>query len=229
MAPYAQTASTYNHIIERIWVELNHRVTYPVKRVITEMDNNGIINMDLPATKFCVSTVLSIVCKVGMNRMIAAWNSHPIPRHRIPNWLQEARNQTSAIHPAELPSLSAAVESYQRQGGSLTDPTVFGHDPLADSSALVQQRQQTWSERCGMIPEEILSQLVSGSVQHLQQAVIHFVEITTELTPWVDLCSIFPFFSLCSLPSEALLVLVCNLRVFPLVISKVATCGFFLL
>ena len=27
--PYVQTTSTCNHIIERIWVELNQRVTYP--------------------------------------------------------------------------------------------------------------------------------------------------------------------------------------------------------
>ena len=29
IAPYVQTTSTYNHIIERIWVEVNSRVTYP--------------------------------------------------------------------------------------------------------------------------------------------------------------------------------------------------------
>ena len=35
--PYVQTTSTCNHIIERIWVELNQRVTYPVKRIIKWM------------------------------------------------------------------------------------------------------------------------------------------------------------------------------------------------
>ena len=38
IAPYIQTTSTHNHIIERIWVEVNSRVTYPVKRVVVAMD-----------------------------------------------------------------------------------------------------------------------------------------------------------------------------------------------
>ena len=72
IAPYMQTASTYNHVIERIWVVLNHRVTYPVKRVITTLEEQAKINMDDPATRFGVSTVLSQVCKVGMTRMVEA-------------------------------------------------------------------------------------------------------------------------------------------------------------
>lgn len=63
IAPYVQTASTNNHIIERMWVELNKRVTYPVKRVVTSMDNEGDIYMDDPTTKFSVSTVLLQVCE----------------------------------------------------------------------------------------------------------------------------------------------------------------------
>ena len=35
--------------------------------IITAMDDNGTVNMDLPATKFGVSTVLQRVCEVGMN------------------------------------------------------------------------------------------------------------------------------------------------------------------
>jgi hypothetical protein len=88
ITPYVQTASTSNHIIERIWVELNHRVTYPVKRVIISMDDQGTIDMNCSATKFAVSTVLLRVCEVGMNRMVAAWNSHPIPRRGVPNRLK---------------------------------------------------------------------------------------------------------------------------------------------
>ena len=85
IAPYVQTTSTCNHIIERMWVELNHRVTYPVKRVVTSMENCELLNMSCTVTKFCVSTVLCRVCQVGMKRMIEAWNSHPIPRRGVPN------------------------------------------------------------------------------------------------------------------------------------------------
>ena len=44
IAPYV--TSTQNHIIERLWVELNHGVTYPIKRVVVSMDQQGAINMD---------------------------------------------------------------------------------------------------------------------------------------------------------------------------------------
>ena len=76
--PYMQTASTHNHIIERIWVEVNHRVTYPIKRVVVEMEEQGRINICSPATKYCVSVVLQSICKVGLKRMIEAWNNHHV-------------------------------------------------------------------------------------------------------------------------------------------------------
>ena len=88
ISPYVQTTSTCNHIIERIWVEINQCVTYPVKRVVTSMENREILNMSCPVTKFCMSHVLRRVCQVGMQRMIQAWNSHPIPRRGVPNTLQ---------------------------------------------------------------------------------------------------------------------------------------------
>lgn len=50
--PHVQTTSTCNHIIDRIWVELNQRVTYPVKQTIKSMDDSRSINMDCPITKF---------------------------------------------------------------------------------------------------------------------------------------------------------------------------------
>ena len=84
IAPYVQTTSTNNHIIERIWVELNQRVAYPVKRVVSSMDNDGHINMDDPITKFSISSVLLRVCEVGMKRFISAWNSHSVPNRGIP-------------------------------------------------------------------------------------------------------------------------------------------------
>ena len=144
IAPYMQTASTYNHVIEGIWVELNHRVTSPVKRVITGLEEQNRINMDDPATKLGVSTVLGQVCKVGMTRMVEAWNCHPIPRRGTPNLLQTAVYNTAVIHAAEIPSPSAAVESYRQQGGHLTDPQPFGEDPLAGDPTLFQQRQDRW-------------------------------------------------------------------------------------
>ena len=118
IASYVQTTSTCNHIIERIWVELNNRVTYPVKRVVTSMTNRELINMSCPVTKFCVSHVLGRVCQVGMNRMVQAWNSHPIPRRGVPNTLQAQYYQTTFINHAEIPQTSACVDSGGSRGVS---------------------------------------------------------------------------------------------------------------
>ena len=36
VSPYTRMC---NHVIERMWVELNHQVTYPIKRVLTSMND----------------------------------------------------------------------------------------------------------------------------------------------------------------------------------------------
>lgn len=180
IAPYVQTTSTDNHIIERMWVELNQQVTYPVKRVVAAMDNQGQINMDDPSTKFSVSTVLLHVCEVCMNRFVAAWNSHSIPNRGISNRIQNQQFNISSIHPFEIPDVPAAVAMYTAQGGTLTEPTSFGIDPLNGDAALLQERQDRWSVACGMSVDDIFSNLVSGDSVPLENAIINFITITEQ-------------------------------------------------
>lgn len=52
ISPYVQTTSTCNHVIERLWVELNHCVTYPIKRVVVAMADQQMINMICPGPTF---------------------------------------------------------------------------------------------------------------------------------------------------------------------------------
>lgn len=182
IAPYMQTTSTCNHVIERMWVELNHRVTYPVKRIVTSMENNHTINMSCPITQFCVSIVLCRVCEVGMRRMILAWNSHPIPRRGIPNTLQTQAFNTVHIHPIEVPQCSAAVDKYRRQCGRLTDPSSPGNDPLESEDDLCAERETRWYTQCGSV-EDIFSDMISGNTQILEDAIIKYIELTRQLQP----------------------------------------------
>ena len=175
--PYIQTTSTCNHIIERIWVELNQRVTYPVKRV---MDDQRLINMDCPITRFCVSTVLCQVCEVGMWRMIRAWNHHSIPHRGIPNELQSQAFNTAAIQPVEVPLANDAVTLYRDQGGHLRDPVEFGSDPL-NNKDLCRERMERWRSVCEMDTEELFSAVISGNDTILENAVINFIQITSDL------------------------------------------------
>ena len=59
IAPYVQTSSAHNHIIERVWVEVNQRVTYSIKRIIVEMDDQHVINMESDTERSCISYILS--------------------------------------------------------------------------------------------------------------------------------------------------------------------------
>ena len=176
IAPYVQTTSRHNHIIERIWVEVNSRVTYPVKRIVVAMDDQGEINMDNDTEKFCVSYVLRNVCSVGLKRMISAWNNHSIPHKGIPNALQASRSATHVLNPADIPTIS----SYRQQGGSLME---FGNDPLASNAFLCQRRQEIWQLRCaGLTFEDIYGAVMCGNTGHLKTAILKFIEVTDELS-----------------------------------------------
>lgn len=68
-----------NHRAERHWVEINSRINYPIKHALIEMQQYGIIDMDCPITKFCVSMMSGKLSQVGIQAHILAWNNHRIP------------------------------------------------------------------------------------------------------------------------------------------------------
>ena len=85
-----------------------------------------------------------------------------VPQSRITEW-------------PLLCTYPTAVQQYKQQGSSITDPHPVGEDPLA------LQRQQEWTIRCGMSPEQVFTQLMSGNTQALEDAFITFIDITNEL------------------------------------------------
>ena len=64
--------------IERFWPEVNNRVNYPIKQILTQMDNDEIIDMSDETVKYCVSAVTCIVSSYGMQQVVSSWNMHPI-------------------------------------------------------------------------------------------------------------------------------------------------------
>ena len=50
-----QSTSTQNHRVERLWVEINQRVNYPIKKILLSLEENGTIDLSCSVTKFCVS------------------------------------------------------------------------------------------------------------------------------------------------------------------------------
>ena len=71
-----------NHMIERSWVEVNQQVNYPIKAVLIQMLEAGVLHED-PLHDYCLSWLVIQVANVRLTRFIAAWNSHPIPGREI--------------------------------------------------------------------------------------------------------------------------------------------------
>ena len=68
-----------NHCVERMWVEINGRVNYPLKACLVEMQEQNTINLDCQHERFCVSWFTIRVSNVGTTLAVQAWNEHQIP------------------------------------------------------------------------------------------------------------------------------------------------------
>ena len=66
-------------MIERLWVEVNARVNYPIKAVLVEMEQNDEIDMDDNHVQYCVSWFSMRVANIGTKLFVSSWNEHRIP------------------------------------------------------------------------------------------------------------------------------------------------------
>lgn len=66
-----------------MWVEMNQRVNYPLKRVLNSLVNDEELDMEDEVTKFSVSYLALRVCSTGSHQVIDSWNSHVIPGTRV--------------------------------------------------------------------------------------------------------------------------------------------------
>lgn len=71
--------SFQNHIVERMWVEVNTRINYPIKEALIKMMEHAQISLDDELCKYCVSWYTLRVANIGVSLLLAAWNEHPIP------------------------------------------------------------------------------------------------------------------------------------------------------
>ncbi|KAL6743388.1 hypothetical protein Aduo_016433 [Ancylostoma duodenale] len=66
---FCKNIPVQNNRVERIWVMVNDRCTYPVKVVVTDLMERGLIDMTDPFTMFSVSYVVRNVVKVLLQRL----------------------------------------------------------------------------------------------------------------------------------------------------------------
>lgn len=174
--------STDNHVIERMWREVNERVNYPIKAALNTMVHNQELDMTNPTVKFCVSQVTCAVAAEGAKLFVTSWNSHRITGKGIP--VKKAESRFCGIVPdTMLPSVDEAVELYyQHNGGNrrtLTIESTFGVDLLATTEQK-ETRTSLFTDRFKNIAE-IFSSVVRGEIFMFRSALLFYIEITEQL------------------------------------------------
>jgi hypothetical protein len=75
-----------NHVVERLWVEVNRFVNYPLKTVLTPMVNDDEIDLNDPVDRYVISQSSLELAEIGRNRFVRAWNSKDIPSKKLFLW-----------------------------------------------------------------------------------------------------------------------------------------------
>lgn len=179
--PFIQSQSKQNHAAERKWVEINSRINYPIKTTLCTLVNNGFLDIDDPYVKHCVSVIASECCMVGLRNFIDAWNAHTIPHKGTPNVLFATNLKTARIPQQLLPPAAEVAADYARNGGHLTYPAPFGHDPLDGHFEFRTQRERMLLASCSY--EEAFYSCLTGQTGVFYEVVETYMNITNGLEP----------------------------------------------
>ena len=68
-----------NHTVERLWVEVNNRINYPLKRILIRMVERQEVDINNDHHKYCISWFTIHVSNVGLKLLVQSWNNHPLP------------------------------------------------------------------------------------------------------------------------------------------------------
>lgn len=75
-----------------------------------------------------------------------------------------------------------AVTQYRQQGGNISDPLLYGYDPLEGNDVLIQQKDELFSQRVEATPSNIFSDVLTDNAAPFEAAVMEFVSITEEFS-----------------------------------------------
>ena len=177
--PVMQSTSTHNHRVERLWVEVNRRVNYPIKRILVALEANGIIDLSSNVIKFCVSYSTIKVLAEALLLLVQSWNNHRIPGASggVPNVLASSRNNITSIPRCQISTTDQAIHLFTNNGGHLTPESSFGQDPLQKFPPLQKLRERDFCNRfpsTAHVFENVIHSDGSVFVDYLQ----FFIELT---------------------------------------------------
>lgn len=98
----------------------------------------------------------------------------------IPDVLMMRNNRAHRINVSALPSPDLAVQMYINAGGSLTDPTPFGCDPICGCPSKIDLRKSAFLEKFPSF-SDIFQELVNGDSSKFKRALLYYIDITKRL------------------------------------------------
>ncbi|XP_077060372.1 uncharacterized protein LOC143712032 [Siphateles boraxobius] len=178
--PYCQTPSTNNHIIERIWPEVNNRVNYPLKGALIQLVDQEEIDMQDNLTQYCVSTLTCQVAQIGLERVVHSWNAHSIPGNGVPDHLAHG-GCPKKVSPDVLPDAVDAANCYDSEvGSSLTRESSIGRNPflhLEDQEAAQREFSLHYPNIC-----LLFESAVNFQPDHFKHAIRKLIDIVRSLS-----------------------------------------------
>ena len=177
-----QSTSTQNHRVERLWVEVNQRINYPVKQILVEMEEDGTIDLSNDIIKFCVSWTTINVITPALIRFVESWNNHRIPgvSGGIPNVLASSVRNIVSLQRHNVPNTDQAIELFTNDGGHLTPEHMFGQDPLDGFALLQQLRLRNFQSRHPSV-DDIFQNILHSDGAMFVQSIQSFIELTNRL------------------------------------------------
>ncbi|KPP62615.1 hypothetical protein Z043_119192 [Scleropages formosus] len=113
----AMFGATHNHTVERMWPEINNKVSYPLKTALVELVDHGILDMEDNLARHKT-------CQFDLELIIALGKG-------TPNILAED-GYLKKISEELLPHANKAGDLYEAElGSSLTRRSTFGTDPFS--------------------------------------------------------------------------------------------------
>ena len=179
--PYIQTPSTQNHVIERMWVEFNSRIVFPLKCILAEMKNNEELDLSDPVTRFCVSTLTGTCCRVGMETTVQSWNYHMIPGKGQPKSSYQALCQAKRMNEDQLPPGHILAEQYNKEGGNMTLLSSFGEDALKEHPQLQMERETLFNQHFPSA-QELMTSAKNRNSQPFHDALLYYINVTRMLS-----------------------------------------------
>ncbi|TRY60172.1 hypothetical protein DNTS_009054 [Danionella cerebrum] len=165
-----------NHIVERIWPEVNNRVNFPLKTALLQLVDQEEIDMSDSLVKYCVSNLTCQLCQIGLTRMVKSWNAHRIPGKGIPNNLS-GRGCPKKIPWELLPHSVEAAELYRQQlGSSLTTHSTFGVDPFSTEHDKITVENQFAEQYSDM--SDVFCSAVNNDFSPYKQVLLCLINIT---------------------------------------------------